>query len=84
MPPPTSWERTSIPSSVEPLPPWGILILQGAAKSWMIFAIVWGSIVFIGENSFRSHGHHHKTTSGQVTSVPVHRSAFAPGHTPPA
>ena len=32
------------------LPPWGILILQGAARSWMIFAIVWGSIVFVGEN----------------------------------
>jgi hypothetical protein len=80
MPPPSSWERTSIPSSVEPLPPWGILILQGAAKGWMIFAIVWGSIVFIGENSFRGHGHHHKTTSGQVTTVPAHLSALASSH----
>ena len=50
MPPPSSWERTSVPSGVDPLPPWGVLILQGAARSWMIFAIVWGSIVFIGEN----------------------------------
>ncbi len=50
-----------IPSSVEPLPSWGILILQGAARSWMIFAIVWGSIVFIGENVFRGHGHHNNT-----------------------
>jgi hypothetical protein len=79
MPPPSSWERTSIPSPVEPHPPWGILILQGAAKGWMIFAIVWGSVVFIGENSFRGHGHH-KTTSGQVTTVPAHRSALVSSH----
>jgi Domain of unknown function (DUF4389) len=50
MPPPSQWERTSIPSSLDPLPPWGILVLQGAARTWMIFAIVWGSILFVGQN----------------------------------
>jgi hypothetical protein len=80
MPPPSSWERTSIPSSVDPLPPWGILILQGAAKGWMIFAIVWGSIVFIGENSFRGHHHNNDTTSGLVTTAPANTSAPGLSH----
>ena len=30
------------------LPPWGMLVLEGAARGWMIFAIVWGSVVFVG------------------------------------
>jgi len=78
MPPPSSWERTSVPSGVDTLPPWGVLILQGAARSWMIFAIVWGSIVFIGENVFRGHGHHNDTTNGLVTTVPADTSVL--GH----
>jgi hypothetical protein len=78
MPPPSSWERTSVPSGVEPLPPWGVLILQGAARSWMIFAIVWGSIVFIGENVLRGHGHHDNTTNGLITTVPAGTSGL--GH----
>ena len=68
-----------------PLPSWGILILQGAARSWMIFAIVWGSIVFIGENALRGHGHtqqhdqradHHRA-GGHVRAEP-RRRAHAP------
>ena len=76
MPPPSSWERTSLPSSVDPLPPWGILILQGAAKSWMIFAVVWGSLVTVGQLA-RNGGHRtdHNTTSGLVMTVPAHTSA---------
>jgi hypothetical protein len=70
MPPPSSWERTSMPSGVDPLPAWGTLILQGAARSWMIFAIVWGSIVFIGENVFRNAGHHHNNNT-QLNTVPA-------------
>jgi len=77
MPAPSAWERTSTPSSVDPLPSWGILILQGAARSWMIFAIVWGSIVFIGENVFRGHGHHNRTTNGLVTTVPADTSGLS-------
>ncbi len=73
MPPPSSWERTSMASSVDPLPPWGILVLRGAARSWMIFAIVWGSIVFIGENALRGGGHHNNNNaaSGQLHTVPA-------------
>jgi hypothetical protein len=77
MPPPSSWERTSIPSSVDPLPSWGILILQGAARSWMIFAIVWGSIVFIGENIFRGSGSHNHTNNGQLNTVPADTSGLS-------
>jgi len=58
-----------MPPSIEPLPPWGILILKGAARSWMIFAIVWGSIVFIGENAFRGHGNHNNTTNVELNMV---------------
>ncbi len=63
MPPPSQWERTSLPSSVEPLPPWGILVLQGAARAWMIFAIVWGSIVFVGESAIRRGGNNNNNHS---------------------
>ena len=56
MPPPSQWERTSVPPLPEPLPPWGILVLQGAARAWMIFAIVWGSIIFVGQNVVRGIG----------------------------
>jgi len=76
MPPPSPWERTAIPSGVDPLPSWGILILQGAARSWMIFAIVWGSIVFIGENVFRGHGNHNNTTNGLIITVPADTSGL--------
>jgi hypothetical protein len=80
MPPPSSWERTSLPSSVEPLPPWGILILQGAAKGWMIFAVVWGSIVFIAVDATRAHRHPHHTTSGLVTTVAANTSGPGSSH----
>ena len=61
-----------------PLPSWGILILQGAARSWMIFAIVWGSIVFIGENAFRNHGHNNNdTTNGLIITVPADTSGLS-------
>jgi hypothetical protein len=55
MPPPSSWERTSGPSGDQT--PRRVLILQGAARSWMIFAIVWGSIVLVGQVA-RNFGHH--------------------------
>ena len=80
MPPPSPWERTSIPSQVEPLPPWGILVLQGAAKGWMIFAVVWGSIVFIAVDAARGHRTNHHTTNGIVTSAPAPTSGPGSSH----
>ena len=50
MPPPSSWERISAMPPGAALPPWGTLVLQGAARGWMIFAIVWGWILFVGQD----------------------------------
>ncbi len=63
MPPPSQRERTSIPSAPDPLPPWGILVLQGAARAWMIFAIVWGSILFVGQNVARGIGNNNNANN---------------------
>jgi hypothetical protein len=51
MPPPSPWERVapSLPPE-EQTPAWATLVLAGAARGWMIFAIVWGSIIFLGQN----------------------------------
>jgi hypothetical protein len=76
MPPPTSWERSSVAASMDPLPPWGTLVLQGAAKGWMIFAIVWGSIVLVGQIA-RNGGHKHNNSNGVVATVPAETG---PGH----
>jgi Domain of unknown function (DUF4389) len=75
MPPPSQWERTSIPSDLDPLPPWGILVLQGAARAWMIFAIVWGSIIFVGQNAFRGVGNNNNNNHSMF----VELNAVHPG-----
>jgi len=80
MPPPSPWERTAVPPPPGgELPPWGTLVLEGAARSWMIFAIVWGSVVFVGQsiaqgalNGNRNH------TSGVVQYDAVHRDGLSP------
>ena len=36
------------------LPEWGKLVLTGAARGWMIFAIVWGSILFGSQATIRN------------------------------
>ncbi len=52
MPPPSSWERTAAASHPgQDEPSWARLVLTGSARGWMIFAIVWGSIVFVGQNA---------------------------------
>ena len=53
-----------------------MLILQGAARSWMIAAIVWGSIVFVGQIS-RNFGHNDRhTTTEQVVAVHASNAGF--------
>ena len=66
MPPPTSWERTAQSGDNTPR---RVLILQGAARSWMIAAIVWGSIVFVGQIGRNFGNSHRNTTSEQVIAV---------------
>ena len=50
MPPPSQWERATPTVPGAELPPWGRLVLHGAARGWMVFAIVWGAILFLGQN----------------------------------
>jgi hypothetical protein len=85
MPPPSSWERTAAPSPGDALPPWGTLVLQGAARSWMIFAIVWGSILFVGQNVAQSVGRGHGHNNGQMYVVTVDPALLAnvPSQVPP-
>jgi hypothetical protein len=53
MPPPSPSERVADgPGDGEP--GWATLVLAGAARGWIIFAIVWGSIVFLGESAIQS------------------------------
>ncbi len=75
MPPPSPWERTAVPPPPGgELPPWGTLVLEGAARSWMIFAIVWGSVVFVGQSIAQSalEGNRNQN-SGAVQHDAVHR-----------
>ena len=65
MPPPSRWERTSAPSADEQRS-WGHWSCRARARSWMIFAIVWGSIVFVGQIARDAAGGHRHTTSEQV------------------
>ncbi len=59
MPPPSAWERVAPPEpGSEPLPPWGRLVLEGAARGWMIFAIVWGSVLFVIQDVSQNIGRH--------------------------
>ena len=43
----------------------------------MIFAIVWGSILFVEQNVFRNHGHHNNTTNGLIITVPAGTSGLS-------
>ena len=47
------------------------LVLTGAARGWMIFAIVWGSIVFVGQDVAQSVARSHPHTSAQQVSTVV-------------
>jgi hypothetical protein len=47
------------------VPEWARLVLTGAARGWMIFAIVWGSIVYVGQSAvnaaFNNNTNNHPT-----------------------
>ena len=79
MPPPSAWERVALaaPGGGTVLPPWGTLVLEGAARSWMIAAIVWGSVVFVAQDVTQSivQGNHHHTSGLHLG---AHRGPAAP------
>jgi hypothetical protein len=62
MPPPSAGERVAFGGG-EQLPPWGTLVVQGATRGWMIFAIVWGSILLVGGNAVQTAFNHHNTNN---------------------
>ena len=67
----------------DPLPPWGILVLRGQPASWMIFAIVWGSIVFVGQNVARGIGQQQQRQQPHdVRSAQLGARRTLPGLTP--
>jgi hypothetical protein len=72
MPPPSSWER-AVPSMSmgDATAGWGTLVLTGAARGWMIFAIVWGSILFVGQSIAQNLGRNHRHTSAQQVNAVV-------------
>ena len=52
-------------------PSWATLVLTGAARGWVIFAIVWGSIVFVGQSVAQSVARSHPHTSAQQVNTVV-------------
>ncbi len=52
-------------------PAWATLTLAGAARGWVIFAIVWGSVLFLGQNVAQNVINNHNRTTGvaQVNAV---------------
>jgi len=72
MPPPSTWERAvpALPTGDE-TPPWATLVLAGAARGWVIFAIVWGSILFVGQDVAQNVVNNHNRSTGvaQVNAV---------------
>lgn len=53
MPAPSPGERAAPPPGGA-LPEWATLVLAGAARGFMIFAIVWGSILFVSQGTIRN------------------------------
>ncbi len=52
-PPIPSWQRGA-PAPGRDLPQWATLVLTSAARGLMIFAIVWGSIVYVGQSAVQN------------------------------
>ena len=72
MPPPSTWER-AVPAAPtgDVTPAWATLALTGAARGWVIFAIVWGSVLFVGTNVAQNVVNNHNRSTGvaQVNAV---------------
>jgi hypothetical protein len=64
MPPPSPWERAGASFPADDTPDWARLVLTGAARAWMVVAIVWGSILFLGSSAIRA-----AVTNKQQTTV---------------
>jgi uncharacterized protein DUF4389 len=55
MPPPSPWERVAPPTPPPADDPGrGRLVLTGAARGWMVAAIVWGSLLFLAQSAIQA------------------------------
>jgi hypothetical protein len=55
MPPPSPWEQAAPAAGVPAGEPGrGTLALTGAARGWMIFAIVWGSVLTVAQGPIQA------------------------------
>jgi len=76
MPPPSPWERVApSPPTGDETPGWETLVLTGAARGWMIFAIVWGSILFLGQDIAQNIVGHRQSSVQQFNTVNSDTSA---------
>ena len=50
-------------------PGWARLVLGGAARSWLIFAIVWGSILYVGQASVQAALGNNTSTRDQYNTI---------------
>ena len=79
MPAPTPWERAAPPPGQGPA--WAKLVLTGAARGWMIFAIVWGSILFVAQESIQQATINNNNTNNN-NPYPIDLHAPATHHVP--
>ena len=68
MPPPGPSERAPEVAR-SGAPGWARLVLGGAARKWMIFAIVWGSILYAGQLGVQAAFRGHNSTVNQYNSI---------------
>jgi hypothetical protein len=55
MPPPSPWERAApAPGGPADAPGPGTLVLTGAARGWIIFAIAWGAVLTVAEGPIQA------------------------------
>ena len=77
MPAPPAGERAAPPPGGR-LPEWATLVLSGAARGWMIFAIVWGSILFVGQGTIRNAVSNNNNNMNMYVPAPAaHHDTFA-------
>jgi hypothetical protein len=76
MPAPSPAER-AVPPPGGGLPEWARLFLTGAARGWMIFAIVWGSILFVSQATIRDAVSSNNNNSSMYLPAPTtHHDTF--------
>jgi hypothetical protein len=79
-PPPPPWQRAAPPPGQGPS--WAKLALTGAARSWMIFAIVWGSAVFVAQSVVQRTVINNNNANNNTNPYPIDLPAPVAHHAP--